>query len=163
MPRSYKGKAAQRKPKPNQFSLDLPGADAQTVRRKGGPGLTTQFTRDAVRALPEEFFANLAEDRPDLDLTPGQVRVWLLWTVALMRAHKNHYTDLRRTATSWWARAHRRDVRLALQREELTQAKAIQREAHKQQGGIADLPAWEPPADFFTTATLGSNETEEPK
>lgn len=72
---------------------------------------------EAVRALPDEFIAELAEARLDFPSrlrAPVAIRAWLEQKAPAMR--ERGYRSLRRTARAWWRRANAAEVIEALDR-----------------------------------------------
>jgi hypothetical protein len=110
-----------------------------------------RFSIEAADRLPAAFIAQLCADRPDLEAKPGAVRAWLRSKLPKMR--ESGYRNLRRVTASFWSRATRAELVLAVEREQLVcarqQARASPRPAK------FDVPGL--PAEMFAVATIGGN------
>ena len=88
------------------------GARAKSRGRKRPPRTPDLFTRASVEALEPAYFEQLIADRPDLSeavRTAAHARAWLLAVVPRMDA-AGRYTDLRRTARSWFQNARQAEI-----------------------------------------------------
>lgn len=139
------GGVTPRTPDPSELRITNREKKSGVVRSRRSQSEPDSFTVAEVNALPEDFFERLAEERPDLPRGAAGARTWLRSVVGSMR-EAGKYTSLRKTAAAWWRRAHGDDVRVALEREYLAEAK-------RQAAAIPKPPPPEPEGeveDFFS-------------
>lgn len=105
-----------RTPPPSESDSDTDtekkSARAESRGRKRPPRTPDLFTRESVEALEPAYFEQLIADRPDLAeavRTAAHARAWLLAVVPRMDA-AGRYTDLRRTARSWFQNARQAEI-----------------------------------------------------